>query len=152
MRLVSGLFEAGICIFSKIASMRTIFLSFVILFCSCNHSAISKQLSGADSLVINFNDPQTNTIKKTVATAEKNAINRLSEFADGKTAELYKCGYDGNMIFFAKGEKKMDISFQYSIDSCRHFIFEMNGELKATKMSNEAVDFLKSLAEGRSSY
>jgi predicted glycosyl hydrolase (DUF1957 family) len=126
----------------------------VFCFClfSCNPSAIKKQLSGTDSLVINFNDPQTNTIKKTVATAESNAISRLSEFVDAKDAELFKCGYDGNMIFFSNGTKKMDVSFQYSNDSCRHFIFDMNGELKATKMSNEAADFLKSLAGGNTSY
>ena len=126
----------------------------ILSFClfSCNQSAIKKQLSGADSLVINFNEPQTNMIKKTVTTAEGNAINRLSEFVDAKKSELYKCGYDGNMIFFANGEKKMDISFQYSNDSCRHFVFDINGELKATKMSNEAADFLKSLAEGRLTY
>jgi len=132
--------------------MRTIIVLFVLLFASCNQSAIKKQLSGADSIVIHFNDPQTNTIKKTVATAENNAINRLSEFVDAKDSELYKCGYDGNMIFYAKGEKKMDISFQYTNDSCRHFIFDMNGELKASKMSNEAADFFKSLAEGKNQY
>lgn len=129
-----------------------LFLVLSIVLFSCKQSAIGKQLSGADSLVINFNDPQTNMIKKTVATAESNAINRLSEFVDAKKSELYKCGYDGNMIFYAKGEKKMDISFKYTIDSCRHFIFDMNGELKTTMMSNEAADFLKSLAEGRSIY
>ncbi len=132
--------------------MRIVIVLFVLLFASCNQSAIKTKLSGADSLVINFNDPQTNIIKKTVTTVENSAINRLSEFLDAKKSELYKCGYDGNMIFFARGQKKIDVSFHYTDESCRHFIFDMNGELKATKMSSEAADFLKSLVEGRTSY
>lgn len=132
--------------------MRIVIVLFTLLFSSCNQSAIQKKLSGADSLVINFNDPQTNNIKKTVTTVERNAINRLSEFVDAKESELYKCGYDGNMIFFNRGQKKMDISFHYNDISCRHFIFDVNGELKSTKMSGEAADFLKNLAEGRTSY
>jgi len=131
---------------------QLLFMILSALLFSCNQSAIDKKLSGSDSLVIHFNEPQTNTIKKTVTTVESNAINRLSEFVDAKQTELYKCGYDGNIIFFKKGEKRMDISFQYSNDSCRHFIFDANGELKATKMSREAADFLKSLAEGRFIY
>ena len=119
--------------------MRIVVLLLIILFASCNHSAINKQLSGSDSLVINFNDPQTNMIKKTVTTAESNAINRLSEFVDAKKSEIYKCGYDGNMIFFAKGEKKMDISFQYTIDSCSIMWYDLVIERNSIAAAQNAL-------------
>ncbi|HEX7847544.1 MAG TPA: hypothetical protein VF476_17210 [Chitinophagaceae bacterium] len=132
--------------------MRYLLIAIAFILFSCKQSAISKQLSGSDSLVLQFNHPQSNMIAKTVTTTETSAIRRLAQFVDGKGSTLFKCGYDGNMIFFSKGEQKGDISFQYSIDSCRHFVFDMDGELKAARMNNEAADFLKSLAEGRNAY
>ena len=133
--------------------MRILLLLLGVSFLySCDQSAISSQLSGSDSLVIHFNEPGSNMISKSVTTSESNAIRRLSQFVDKKESEKYNCGYDGNMIFYVKGKEKADISFQYNIDSCRHFIFSMNGELHATKMNEEAADLLRSLSEGKTWY
>ena len=135
--------------------MRTILLlAVVIILASCggSGSAISKQLSGSDSLVINFNTPQTNNIEKTMTTTESKAIKKLILYADGKTTEAYKCGYDGNLMFYKKGILVGDVSFNYSGDGCHHFIMLVNDELTPTTMSNEAANFLKSLAEGKGWY
>jgi hypothetical protein len=115
-------------------------------------SPSSKQLSGSDSLVINFNTPQSNTIDKTMTTTESKAIDKLVRFTGGKKTEAYKCGYDGNLMFYKKGELLGDVSFNYSGDGCHHFIMDIKGELVSTAMSNEAADFLKSLAEGKNWY
>ena len=130
------------------------FLVAVIFLASCSHpgSAISKQLAGTDSLVINFNAPQTDSILSTVTTTEVKAIKKLTGFVDGKSSEAYKCGYDGNLLFYKKGILKGDVSFNYSGEGCRHFILEVNGKLNPTAMSNEAASFLKSLAEGKGWY
>lgn len=120
---------------------------------SCSErSVIAKHLSGSDSLVINFNQPQSNNIAKTVNTTEGKAIEKLAGFVDSKTAEAYKCGYDGNLLFYKEGKLVSDVSFNYTGDGCHHFIQDINGELISTAMSNEAVDFLKSLAEGKDWY
>lgn len=135
--------------------MRIIFLfTTVIILASCrgSDSAVGKQLSGSDSLVINFNTPQTNNIEKTMTTTESKAIKKLMNYVDGKTAEAYKCGYDGNLMFYNKGKLVGDVSFNYSGDGCHHFIMLVNDELAPTAMSNEAADFLKSLAEGKGWY
>ena len=135
--------------------MKTIFLLFtvcILISCSNSGSESSKQLSGSDSLVINFNTPQSNTIAKTMSTTEDKAIKKLIRFADGKSAEAYKCGYDGNLMFYKKGTLVGDVSFNYSGDGCHHFIMLLNDELAPTAMSNEAVNFLKSLAEGKGWY
>ena len=135
--------------------MKTIlFLLIVVAFvaCSGNSSVIGKQLSGSDSLVINFNIPQTDSIAKTMTTTESKAINKLIKYADAKTAEAYKCGYDGNLIFFKKSILVGDVSFNYSGDGCHHFIMLVNDKLTPTAMSNEAADFLRSLAEGKGWY
>ena len=133
--------------------MKIILLSFlvVLLASSCSKGG-SANLSGSDSLVINFNTKGTNTIEKTVTTTEKNAIKKLARFIDGKTAPEYKCGYDGNMIFYKDGKEAGDVSFNFSGEGCRHFIQLVDAKLQSTKMSDEAVDFLKSLSEGKNWY
>lgn len=125
----------------------------VIVLMSCSsHSAINKQLSGSDSLLVNFNSPNTDLIEKTVNTTEKKAIKELIGFVDGKTSEAFKCGYDGNLMFYKKGTLVGDVAFNYSGDSCKHFIMDLAGKLTPTKMSKKAADFLRSLAEGRGWY
>lgn len=137
-------------IFQKKMMKAIFFVIVAVTMFSCgNQSAISKKLSGSDSLVINFNIPQTNNIAKTVTTTESNAIKKLSHYVDGNTTEAYKCGYDGNLLFYKKGTLIGDVAFNYSGDGCHHFIMLEKDELVPTTMSNEAADFLKSLAEGK---
>ena len=129
-----------------------LFISFILFSCSDSGSLIGKQLSGSDSLVIHFNIPRTNTIEKTMTTTETNAINKLTRFVDTKTTEINTCSYDGNLLFYKKGQLAGDVSFTYTTEECRHFIFLINGKLTATKMSNEAGSFLTSLSEDKSWY
>jgi hypothetical protein len=131
------------------------FILFVVtlaLFSSCAQSDISKKLSGSDSLVVNFTVPNSSEVIKTVTATEANAIRRVKQFVDGKPGEEFKCGYDGNLVFFSKGEALLPIVFKYSEEGCQHFLFELDGKLVSTKMSNEAADFLGSLKDGRSYY
>ncbi len=131
-----------------------LFYSLLIIISSCTSSgsAVGDQLSGSDSLVINFNTPQSNTIAKTMNTTEDKAIKKLIRFTDGKAGEAYKCGYDGNLMFYKKGILVGDVSFNYSGDGCHHFIMLLDDKLTPTAMSNEAADFLKSLGEGKGWY
>jgi hypothetical protein len=134
--------------------MKTVccYILFLGLISCSSHSGIRKQLSGSDSLLVNFNTPNTDLIEKTVNTTEKNAINELIGFVDGKTSEAYKCGYDGNLMFYKKGILVGDVAFNYSGDSCRHFILELEGKLTPTVMSKKGADFLRSLSEGKGWY
>jgi small-conductance mechanosensitive channel len=132
---------------------RILFFALLLLLLSCNdRSVINKQLAGSDSLLIHFNAPQTDSIVKTVTTTEKNAINKIVRFMDSKTSQLLKCRFDGNLMFYENGELKGDISFNYSGEGCRHFIYGVRDSLVATNMSNEAANFLKSLAEDKDWY
>ena len=129
------------------------FLAFIVLLASCSGgSATSKRLSGSDSLVINFNTPGSNMIEKIMHTTESKAIKKLVNYTGGKSSEAFKCGYDGNLLFYKKGELLGDVSFNYSGEGCHHFIMEIDGKLNPTAMSNEAADFLKSLAMGKNWY
>lgn len=119
--------------------------------CSAGDSAISRQLAGADSVVIYFNAPQSNTIEKTVSAADPVAVKKLRQFVEGKKSDAYKCGYTGSLQFFVKGKMAGDFSFN-TTEGCRHFIQLKDDQLQPTVMSNEAADFLKSLSEGKNWY
>ena len=123
-----------------------------ILCCSCKQSAIKQNFSSTDSLVIHFKDEQAGVVTKTVQTAESKAINRMIEFIDTKEAGQFKCGYDGKMFFYAKGQKIQEVDFKMKNDSCNHFAFLLNGNLMRTKMSGEAIDFLNALEQGMPAY
>lgn len=133
--------------------MRTgaAFLFLCVLMAGCGGSGITKQLSAADSLIITFNHNRTDSVSNTVHTADKNAISKIAGFLDKGDSTGFKCGFDGNMIFFSKGKQLLPVVFSYSED-CRYFLYDWENKVRAVKMNNEAVDFLKSLAEGKNWY
>jgi hypothetical protein len=116
------------------------------------HGPVGPELSGSDSLVVQFNIPGTDTISNILNATDRNAINELIGFIDSKNALARKCRYDGNLMFYKKGNLTGDVSFNYTADSCRQFIMELNGELIRSQMSNKAADFLRSLSEQQKGY
>ena len=134
--------------------MKKILPAFIMIMtvAGCKQSAIKQSFSSADSLVIHFKDEQTAVVTKTVQTTESNAINRMIDFIDAKETEQFKCGYDGKMFFYHKGEKIQEVDFKMKDDSCNHFAFLLNGKLMSTKMNNEAIDFLDALEKGLPTY
>jgi len=127
-------------------------LIMIMVVTGCKQSAIKQNFSSADSLVIHFKDEQAGVITKTVQTVESKAINRMIEFIDAKETEQFKCGYDGKMFFYTKGQKIQEVDFKMKNDSCNHFAFLINGNLMSTKMSGEAIDFLNALEQGMPIY
>jgi len=127
-------------------------LIMIMVVTGCKQSAIKQNFSSADSLVIHFKDEQAGVITKTVQTVESKAINRMIEFIDAKETEQFKCGYDGKMFFYTKGQKIQEVDFKMKNDSCNHFAFLVNGNLMSTKMSGEAIDFLNALEQGMPVY
>ena len=126
--------------------MRILILFFIVCVGACSgNSEVSGKLSGSDSLIINFYVPGSEMVAETMTTTEEAAIRRLTEFISAKETEIYKCGYDGNLLFFEKGKPVSDVSFKFSDESCRHFVMDIKGQLVATKMSNQAADFLADL-------
>ncbi len=127
--------------------------SVIIFLASCSGtSPINKQLSDSDSLVINFTAPQSDSVIKSVTTIDDKAIDKLIHFVDGKEAEEFKCGYNGSLLFFSKSKLLSEFFFNYTEASCQHFLLSIGSKLVSTTMSNEAADFLRSLAEGKDWY
>jgi hypothetical protein len=139
---------------SWIKIMKTIScIVFTFLLFSCsNRSAISKKLSVCDSLVITFNIPDTDSIIKIVSATEKKAIRKLAGFLEGTKIEELKCGFDGNLIFYSKGEILQEVIFQYKEKSCRRFMFDLDNKVMTTSMSNEAASFFENMVSGNPAY
>jgi hypothetical protein len=80
-------------LFITFIGMKRVLLSLLLIFVlsGCKQSAIKKNFSTADSLVIYFKNEQAGEITKTVQTADAKAIGRMIEFIDGKGSEVIKC-------------------------------------------------------------
>jgi hypothetical protein len=123
-------------------------LLLISILTGCKQSAVKQNFSSADSLIIHFKNEQAGEITKTVQTTEAKAIRRMIEFIDGKESELFKCGYDGKMFFYTKGQKTQEVDFKMKDETCNHFAFLLDGKLMSTRMRDEAVDFLDALEKG----
>lgn len=135
----------------KFITMKYFSLAIVLLalITGCKESPIRKSFSSADSLVIHFKDESAGIVLKTVQTTEANAISRMVDFIEAPESQQYQCGFDGKMFFYDSNEKLVqEVDFQMKNDSCRHFLFMLNGKPMGTKMNPEAVDFLDALQRG----
>ena len=124
------------------------FLSLISILCliSCGHSPLVSHLEGSDSVAVIFKQPVTEAVIKVVGTAKPYAIKDLLTYTGARQTEQFKCGYDGEIIFYKKGIAAGQVSFNYKTNGCHHFLINNNGKLTATEMSNQAVDLLKALA------
>lgn len=115
-------------------------------------SALQKKLSSTDSLVITFNQPDTDSVINAVSTTEANAIKKITGFLGGKTREGSPCGFDGHLDFFSRGQLLQQVVFSYHTDSCRQFIFDLDNRVQTLEVGNEAKNFLQSLGAGKNWY
>lgn len=136
----------------KITSLRTIPYLLLLVLASCGSSGISKKLAGCDSLVITFNAPNKDSIIHQVSTTETKAIQKMAGFLKGEETKFYKCGYDGNMLFFKGGRQIMPVVFKFREEGCQTFVYDLDNKSVSSSMGNEAVSFLKSLLEGKNWY
>lgn len=134
--------------------MKVILLPLLILIIlsACKQSAVKQSFSSADSLVVYFKNESAGIVTKTVQTTEKNAITKMIDFMDSKSAGQTQCGYDGKMFFYKDNEKMQEADFRFTSDTCNHFAFLLNGNIMYTSMSGEAIDFLKSIESGMPYY
>ncbi len=76
----------------------------------------------------------------------------MAGFLKGEETKFYKCGYDGNMLFFKGGRQIMPVVFKFREEGCQTFVYDLDNKSVSSSMGNEAVSFLKSLLEGKNWY
>lgn len=125
----------------------------LVMYTSCtNPTPLTKKLKDADSLIITFNIPDTDSVINTVSTTEPKAIKKITGFLNGKARDGNPCGYDGHLDFFSRGQLVQQVVFSYHADSCRQFIFDLDNIVQATEVGNEAKRFFQSLGAGKDWY
>jgi hypothetical protein len=128
--------------------MKLIYILLGICCYSCT-SATVDAVATTDSLVIEYNIP--GEMPRTVATTSASAIHRVIGFIDNKEITPTECAYKGRVIFYEAGKKLMEARFADAAD-CRYFTYTLGNELHHTRMNHEAIDFFKSLEEGKNYY
>ncbi|MBA2500929.1 MAG: hypothetical protein H0V30_14485 [Chitinophagaceae bacterium] len=128
-----------------------IFIAVITIICFSCTSPIVNSIVETDSVVIEFAIPEPGAVSKTVATTNSAAIHRLIGFVDSKEVQAMPCVYKGKVFFFQQGNKLLEAQFADAED-CRYFSFTLDGVLHHTRMNHEAVDFFKSLEEGKNYY
>jgi len=132
--------------------MKNIFYVFISLFSlSACRSPVVNSIIATDSVVIEFTIPDPGADSKKVATTNSAAIHRLIGFVDSKEVDAKACEYKGKVFFFEKGKVLMEANFA-DADDCRYFSYMHDGKLYHTRMNHEAIDFFKSLEEGKNYY
>ena len=121
-------------------------ITLTISFLSCKQTAVEEKLSTTDSVMVQFFDDKSGMIYNAVTSTETSAIRKLVSFLDSRSVTPMKCGSSGKVQFFSKHQLILDATYINKGEQCRYFSYELEGKLQHVGMSNEAADFLRSLA------
>ncbi|MBP6024776.1 MAG: hypothetical protein KA762_14405 [Ferruginibacter sp.] len=118
-----------------------------VLFSCTNPTGIKEIITGADSVAINYfkGDGTADTVVNMAMLKDKSQINKLAGYVEAAKAEQYKCGYDGSIHIFKRDVVLQDINFSFNDVQCMHFSFLLKNQLYSTKLSAEALQFIKSV-------
>ena len=130
--------------------VRLIIFLFAFQFAGCAESPLQKDLSGATAVSVKFYTAG-GAIEKTVETDNEDAIANMARFIDSKAEKDMKCPFDGYVEFIYPQMGSRTV--QFSLDpKCKQFITEIDGQVSAFQMSEEAYDFFTALRKGQAVY
>jgi len=117
------------------------------LFSCSKPTGIKEAIVNADSVAINFfkGDGTAEVVTNMVMLKDKGRISQLANFAESGKAAQYQCGFDGSIHIFKRDAVLQDIDFSINNAACMHFSFLLNNTIYRTKLSPEALQFIKSL-------
>lgn len=125
---------------------------FIVLFGCKQPAPVVNDLKQADSLVINIKPSGPDTAMLNFTTRDKNAINKLANYLNGKTIDEKGCSDDGEFIFYKGAAQLQTVTFNYRNKDCKHFNYNYKGQPITVELNNEAVDFFTALEKGKSTY
>ena len=124
-------------------------LFFIMVSCTGNST---NSLSSNDSSVVQFYVPGSIIVDRTINTVDNMAIQKVEGFIADAQSEEHKCNNEGKLLFFKNEKLEKEVQFAYSWPLCHRFTWITGAITKDAKMSNEAADFLKRLAEAKNWY
>ena len=118
---------------------------FVSIFSSCGTGLPDNYFENTDRVIVEMSNSEGES-HEVLNTTDKNVIQKYISAISNQSAPIYKCGYNGSLIFH-KGSTIIDGSFNLSED-CQHIVFlDEKGELKSLKLTKEGRELLLTFME-----
>jgi len=117
---------------------------------SCHRSdkQLKETISNADSVAINYfsGDGKVDTVTAVKIIHDKNTMDQLAAFASASLTDIKpNCGFDGSIHFYKNDNVVQDIKFRMNDEQCMQFTFTEDGNIVATKLSQQAKDLLEAI-------
>ena len=138
-------------IFKIILGAYLVFM--VVLFMRCEKvTEVTELVKNTEKIqIVMYHDSTSDTY---FDITEKKEISEFSDFISDENTPVYKCSYDGRIVFFmndaiATGNKNsvaMDFSLQ---DGCTHIAYEYAGGLQTKELTEDGISYLKKLREAQ---
>jgi len=120
-----------------------------VSFAACNDAGkqFKERNAGADSIAINFFKAggKMDTVTAVKIIRDKLSIDELTGMIAASTTSINsKCTFNGSIHFFKNDRVVQDVFFSND-ESCRQFVFRLNGHDEATALDEKARDLLMTL-------
>lgn len=140
----------------KMQTMRYLpVISIYTLLLSCGDAASSgagkldKISIDADSMVVNYYTPARDSLLYSYSTTNRANIDKLLGYVQGKTTEVTKCGFDGDIELYKSRQMVMAIDFKMKDNICRHYSILLNNQAFNVAMTPEALQFMERMRRGQ---
>lgn len=120
---------------------------FIVMFLRCEKvTEITELTKNTEKIqVVFYNDSIPNT---TLEITDKSEIKKFGKFISDKDTPLYKCSYDGQLIFILSSDiangNKNTITMEFNLQpDCTHIAYMYAEGLHTKELSEEGVAYLK---------
>ena len=127
--------------------LGSVIVFFIVMFLRCEKvTEITELTKNTESLqIVFYNDSVPNKI---VEITDKNEIKKFGKFISDKDTPLYKCSYDGQIIFVLNNDvaigKKNTITMEFNLQpDCTHVAYMYAEGLHTKELSEEGVEYLR---------
>jgi hypothetical protein len=122
---------------------------FTVMFIRCEKvTEISELVKNTKKIqVVFYNDTLPDTF---VDVTDKKEIKQFANYISNEDSPLYKCGYDGQIVFFMDDESgatpKNSVAMEFNLqDDCAHITYQYAAALQSKKITGDGMKYLKSL-------
>lgn len=122
---------------------------FVVMFFKCKKvTEITELVKNTEKIQITF---YNDTIPdKFVEITDKDEIRKFDNYFSGIETPLYKCGYEGQILFFMQedvaGGVRNSISMEFNLsDGCSHVAYNYAEALQTKELTEEGLQYLKAI-------
>lgn len=127
--------------------LGSVLVFFIVMFLRCEKvTEITELTKNTDKIqVVFYNDSVPNTI---VEITDKSEIKKFGKFISSKDTPLYKCTYDGQLIFLLSDDvatgKNNTITMEFNLQpDCTHVAYMYAEGLHTKELSAEGVEYLR---------